>query len=502
MMGFEPGLVYYYDFANPKAAKFASLNAMITNRILLILSFITILIVSVTSGPGCANIIPPAGGPADSIPPQLQKADPKDSTLNFRGNRLTFTFDEYVEVQNVQQQLLVSPIPRFQPSVDYRLNTVTVRIKDTLEPNTTYSFDFGQAIKDVNEGNIIRNFRHTFSTGPYLDSLGFSGNVILAETGRIDTSLVVMLHTNPSDSAVITEKPRYVTKLDRQGRFVFRNLPPKTYRVYALKDETGSLRYFDDKNLFAFADAPVTISDSTPGITLYAYANRPPGPATTTTTAPATRRGRNEPVTADRRLKFTTNLTGGLQDLLGDFVMTFEQPLRSYDSTRLSLHTDSIFTPVPAYRLVLDSSRRSLTLGTTWKEGTTYHLILDKDFAEDSMGRRLLKSDTLSFTSRKLSDYGKIKIRFRNLDISKHPVLLFVLNGNITQSFPLTAIDFSRPLFVPGEYELRILYDDNQNGKWAPGIFFEKHQQPELVKPIDRKVIVRANWENEFEIAL
>ena len=120
---------------------------------------------SITSGPGCANIIPPAGGPADSLAPVLQRSDPDDSTLNFRGNRLSFTFDEYVEVANIQQQLLVSPIPRILPSVDYRLNTVTVRLKDSLEANTTYTLDFGEAIKDINEGNILRNFRYTFSTG-------------------------------------------------------------------------------------------------------------------------------------------------------------------------------------------------------------------------------------------------------------------------------------------------------------------------------------------------
>jgi hypothetical protein len=274
--------------------------------------------------------------------------------------------------------------------------------------------------------------------------------------------------------------------------------------VYALKDETSTRRYFDDKQLFAFADAPVIISDSTPSVTLYAYSNRPatgPGSSAEGTT-PATRRGRNEPVSVDRRLKFTTNLTGSLQDLLGNLVINFEQPIRTFDSSRVSLRSDSGYTPVSVTQLRLDSGRRSATLITSWKEGTNYHLILDKDFAEDSTGRKLLKSDTLHFTTRKLSDYGRLKIRFRNLDMSKHPVLLFVLNGNVTSSYPLTGIDFSRPLFVPGEYELRILYDNNQNGKWDPGIFFEKHQQPELVKPIERKVIIRGNWENEFEIAL
>ena len=95
-----------------------------------------------------------------------------------------------------------------------------------------------------------------------------------------------------------------------------------------------------------------------------------------------------------------------------------------------------------------------------------------------------------------------MSIRFRNLDLSANPVLLFVQNNEIKRSFPLIAPDFSQPLFLPGEYELRILYDSNKNGKWDPGAFFGKHKQPEIVKPVGRSVTIKPNWENEFEIAL
>jgi hypothetical protein len=472
-----------------------------TRRILLILSLVSILIISSISGPGCANIIPPAGGPKDSLPPQLRRAEPADSTLNFRSTRFSFSFDEYVEVQNIQQELLVSPVPRNAPAVDYRLNTVSVRLKDTLEPNTTYTIDFGNSIKDINEGNVLRNFTYTFSTGPYIDSLEFSGNVILAETGRIDTTLIVMLHSNPDDSAVVREKPRYVSKLDSKGRFVFKNLPPRTYRVYALKDETNTRRYFDDKQLFAFADSPVVISDTTRSVTLYAYSNRPPAVPAVTTAAPPTRtRGATQ--TTDRRLKFSTNLIGTQQDLLGRFIMIFEQPLRAFDSTLVSLKTDTTFTPVADARIFKDSTNRQMTVTTAWKENTTYHLIMDQNFAEDSAGRKLPRTDTLTFTTKRISDYGKLRLRIRNLDLTRNPVLQFVLNGNITQSFPLSSVDFAQQMFFPGDYELRILYDNNKNGKWDPGNFFGQRRQPELVQPIDRKIIIKPNWENEFEIAL
>ena len=478
---------------------------MSTLRILVITAFTVLLMAGITGSTGCANIIPPAGGPRDSTPPQLTRADPRDSTLNFRTTRLSFSFDEYIEVQNVQQELLVSPTPRIAPVVDYRLNTVTVRIKDSLEANTTYTYNFGNAIKDVNEGNAVKNFTYTFSTGSYFDSLEFRGNVILAQTGKVDTSLIVMLHSRSDDSAVLVDKPRYVTKLDNKGNFVFKNLPPRTYYVYALKDDNKTLRYFDDKNLFAFADSAVVISNATRNVTLYAYAN--PVVAKQTTPPPSTGglggRSRGGNTQTDRRLRFTTNLIGEQQDLLGKFTISFEQPLRSFDSSLVSLRTDTLFTPVTGYQFARDSgSNRVLVLTNTWQENTLYHLIMDKDFAEDSTGKKLLKSDTLSFRTKRLADYGRLKLKLRNLDLTKNPVLQFFTNGALSHSFPLSGPDLNVPLFFPGEYELRILLDDNRNGKWDPGIFFGKHQQPELVKPVERRLLIKPNWENEFEIAL
>ncbi|HEX5652600.1 MAG TPA: Ig-like domain-containing protein [Chitinophagaceae bacterium] len=476
---------------------------MSASRILFIFSILFIIGTSIISGPGCANIVPPSGGPKDSLPPLLRKAEPGDSTLNFTGTRLSFTFDEYVEIQNIQQELLVSPTPRNTPVVNWRLNTVTVRLRDSLEPNTTYTLNFGNAIKDLNEGNVLKDFSYTFSTGSYLDSLKLRGNVVLAETGKTDTTMIVMLHSNGADSAVVNEKPRYVAKLDSKGGFVFNNLPPRTYYLYALKDESGARRYMNDKQLFAFADSAVIISDTIKPVTLYAY-SRQPAPATTAppvSISPGGRIPRGQQST-DRRLKFTTNLVNDQQDLLGSFILSFEQPLRSFDSSKLSLFTDSTFAPAPAFRFLKDSTNRQLVLEHSWKENTLYHLVLDKDFAEDSSGKKLLKTDTLSFRTRKFAEYGQLKVKIRDLDLSKNPVLIFVLNGTPRQSFPMTSTELTQNLFLPGEYELRVLYDDNLNGKWDPGQFFGERRQPELVKPIDRKLVIRPNWENEFEIAL
>lgn len=467
-----------------------------------LLGFSLIILISVISGPGCANIIPPSGGAKDTIPPVLLNVSPDDSTRNFTGKTIVFTFDEFVEVQSVYENLLVSPMPKLIPDVSGKLKTVTIRIKDSLEANTTYTFDFGNAVKDFTEGNPVRDFRYTFSTGPYIDSLELQGKVILAETGKIDTTLIVMLHTNPADSAVAKEKPRYIAKLDSKGDFHFKNLPPKTFYIYALKNTSGTYNY-NDKDLFAFADKPVTVQSNTESVTLFAYIPRPATSGQVNAFSLNLNPARGKPgVAVDKRLKYQTSLVNDQQDLLAGFHMTFEQALRIFDSSKIKLYTDSAYNPVPTYRFNKDSSNKKISLAIEWKENTLYHIIMDKDFAEDSSGKKLLKTDTLSFKTKKLSEYGSLKIKFKNLQLDKNPVLLFMQGESIYKSFPLSGPDFSQRLFLPGEFELRILSDNNKNGKWDPGEFFGKHKQPEIVKPVERKITVKAAWQNEFDIAL
>jgi len=453
-----------------------------------------ILIQQITVLPGCANIIPPEGGPRDSLPPVLRRSTPADSSRNFGDNKITLTFDEYVNADNYLQEMIVSPVPANMPTVTRKLNVVTVKLRDTLEPNTTYTVNFGSSIKDVNEGNSMKNFTYLFSTGPYIDSLEFTGNVLLAETGLLDTTLTVLLHKTNIDSALIKEKPRYVTKLDGRGNFRFKNLPPGTFYAYALKDEGGSYRYMSKTQLFAFSDSAVIVGSKTQPLTLYAYAGKettlPPKPAAET---------RNTKQ-ADKRLKFSMNLSGGRQDLLDSFIMVFESKLKVFDTSKLHFSTDTTFIPLTDYRWELDSIKKKASLNYPWQENVLYNLVLEKDFATDTFGYQLLKADTISFKAKEKREYGKLTLRFRNLDLSQNPVLYFVQNNDVKKIFPLSSTNFSQALFIPGDYTLRILNDSNQNGMWDPGVFFGKRQQPELVKPVHRSLDIRADRDNSFDI--
>jgi Big-like domain-containing protein len=475
---------------------------------------LSIILTGVFANFGCANIVPPLGGPRDTLPPRLITAVPADQTRQFKSykNKIVFTFDEYIDLKDVSTNLIVSPVPKIEPIVESKLRTLTVTIKDTLQPNTTYSLNFGKAVRDVNEGNILKDFTYVFSTGSYIDSAEFSGTVVVANTGKADSSLIVLLHRKLIDSAVVNERPRYFTRVDTNGRFHFKYLAPGTYALYAMKDEGGTHRYLSRGQLFAFADAPVIIGGSVPPVALYAYAesadtkstSKTSGTGNKGTAAKPSDKEKEKDKEKDKRLQFQTNITNGEFDVLDTLHLLFPRPLKLFDSTKLRF-TDENFADInPSdYLIQRDTTNKKITLYYNWPTDTKFFLIAAKNFAEDSAGRKLLKIDTIGFHTKKEIDYGEVRIRIRNLDLSKNPVLLFIQSDAVKYSFPfINTKEFRRVLFPPGEYELRILYDDNKNGIWDPGEFFGKHRQPEKVITLRKKLNVKANWDNDQDVTL
>jgi Bacterial Ig-like domain len=441
---------------------------------------------------GCAQISAPTGGPKDSLAPKLMGANPQLKSVNVTGNKITLYFDEYVEVKDAFNNVLVSPLPKKAPTVDYKLKTVTVKLKDTLLPNTTYSINFGNAIVDINEGNTLNNFTYVFATGNKIDSLQIKGKVLLAETGKADSTLVAMLYRDAPDSAVEKSRPDYISRISGDGSFTFTNLPQGQFKVYALKDGDGSKSYNAKTESFAFLDVAIVLADSTPNLNLFAYSeqkdtrNAKPDVAT--------------PPTADKKLKYNTSLNNGLQDLLGNLVITFNRPLKAYNEGFVVL-ADTNYQPIAGTKFMADSSRKNITATTNWVPGNPYCLLINNQLGEDSLGVRLTKMDTLRFTAKKEEDYGKLVLRFSNMDTAKHMVLQFVQGDNVVKSQAINAKEWSDKLFVPGEYELRILYDTNKNGKWDPGSYSQK-RQPERVVPLAQKLSIKANWDNERDINL
>src|SRR5690606_31179220 len=65
----------------------------------------------------CAQIVAPTGGPRDSIPPVLVKAVPPDSSLHFKSNKIELYFDEFIQLKDLQKEMIISPNPKKQPQI-------------------------------------------------------------------------------------------------------------------------------------------------------------------------------------------------------------------------------------------------------------------------------------------------------------------------------------------------------------------------------------------------
>jgi len=441
---------------------------------------------------GCANIIPPGGGPRDSLPPKLIVALPKDSATNVRTKNFLLSFDEYVTLQGLQENLIVSPTVKNTPIIDYKLKNVTIKFKDSLEENTTYTLDFGKALVDVNESNMAKGFRYIFSTGNNIDNGNYNGHVKIAATGKVDSTLIVVLHNNLNDTSIYNNTPRYYTRVDGKGNFSFKNLAPGKYAAYVIPTNF-SRKYDDSTNYFGFLNAPVLVSEKTKSDTMYAFEEFKK--IEKKIYAAASSKDSKE----DKRLKYNASFNNGEQDLLGPLELSFAKKITIKDTASIRL-VDTSFVSKEGYTVTLDSSALKLSIGYNWPAGEPFKLVLTKGAVTDSLGNATAKSDTLSFYTKKEVDYGLIKFKFSNIDTSLHPVLQIIERNEIINSYPLSSNQLLIKRYKPGSYELSILFDTNKNGIWDTGSFKVNKRQPEIVIEIPKPISVRNNWDNEITV--
>jgi len=149
-----------------------------------------------------------------------------------------------------------------------------------------------------------------------------------------------------------------------------------------------------------------------------------------------------------------------------------------------------------------DTAGKIISLNYPAKENQAFRLIIAKDAITDSSGATILKGDTLKFSAKKEEEYASVRLRFANLDLSKKPVLLLYQSDKLIGSFPLSSTEWRKPLFYPGNFEMRILYDTNGNGIWDPGQYPGNKKLPEVVYLISKELSIRANWDNEVLVQL
>lgn len=192
---------------------------------------------------GCASTGYPTGGAKDVDPPVVLHSDPPANSLNFKGKEIVISYNEIIQVKDIFQKLVVSPPVNKRPVVTARGRELVIRFEEDLQPNTTYTLDFADAISDNNEGNVLQDFRFSFSTGMVVDSLSVSGFLFDATNLAPVAGALIMIHKNQADSAFKTQVPVRLAKTNQDGGFSVQNVAPGEYRLYALEDANRNYIY-------------------------------------------------------------------------------------------------------------------------------------------------------------------------------------------------------------------------------------------------------------------
>ena len=226
----------------------------------------------------CARRSSPTGGPKDSIPPELLRAYPKMNSTFFDKDEIELVFDEYIKIKDLGRQLIISPpieksYYKIKPPESVVSKKIEIELLDSLDENTTYTFNFGNSIADNNEDNLLPFFYYAFSTGPVLDSLQIGGKINDALEKDTESFISVYLYPADStfkDSSIFLKKPFYVTSTLDSIIYNFKNIREGEYEIIAIKDEAGNYLFDQNIDKIGFIDKPIKLpNDSIIDLTIF-----------------------------------------------------------------------------------------------------------------------------------------------------------------------------------------------------------------------------------------
>ncbi|MFC2291497.1 MAG: Ig-like domain-containing protein, partial [Prevotella denticola] len=200
----------------------------------------------------CAKMGQPDGGWYDETPPRVLGASPAERATDVNSRKVSIYFDEFIKLENASEKVVVSPPQLEAPEIKATGKQITVSLQDKLQPNTTYTIDFSDAISDNNEGNPLGNYTYSFSTGDHIDTLEVAGYVLDAENLEPIKGILVGLYSNQNDTAFLKQPMLRVSRTDSRGHFVIRGVARGDYRIYALQDADGNYMYNQKSERIAF----------------------------------------------------------------------------------------------------------------------------------------------------------------------------------------------------------------------------------------------------------
>lgn len=208
----------------------------------------------------CASIGRPEGGPRDMTPPVMVSSTPAPGSVNVSNGRIDIIFDENITLDDPMNKIVVSPPQKKQAQISSNGRRVRITLRDSLRDSTTYTVDLADAVRDLNEGNILDGLAIDFSTGPSIDTLMISGIVVEGRTLEPAQGMIVGVYATPvADTALTTLPMDRITKTNALGRFTIRNLKPGNYRVFAINDLNHDF-HWDRSEDIAFLDRDISPS--------------------------------------------------------------------------------------------------------------------------------------------------------------------------------------------------------------------------------------------------
>ena len=506
----------------------------------------------------CAKKASPTGGPKDTIPPVLISASPKLNTTFFDKEEVKFIFNEYVQLDDIDKQLIISPPLKIG---GYKLyptmsasKKITLSILDTLLENTTYTFNFGEGIKDYNEGNKISFFSYIISTGAEIDSLNLKG--LIKDAIEIEPDDFISLQLYPidssyNDSAIYRKKPFYVTSTLDSTVFEFKNLKAGEYELIALKDFSNNyffdqnidqigflntpitlpldsiieLKIFKEKTIFSWAD-PFFINNHHIGHGYYGnYENQKfelisnvpksfeylitknretdtlnywfKGIKTDSLKFeyPINDTIKTELVNFKNPIKdslIINQMTIGSIDLTEKFKLSSNLPIISSDSSLVKIRKKD--STLVSSKISINENYDRVEIDFKLIPNDIYNIQLLPNALKDFWGNT---HDTLNYrvSTKKIEDYGNIFIQLIYEESSEF-ILELLKDGKVIRSYnkPIKDSNYSFKLLDPGKYFLRLIKDKNNNDKWDTGNYLKKIQ-PEEVIYFPFELELRANWD-------
>ena len=200
----------------------------------------------------CAKMGQPDGGWYDETPPRVLGASPTERATDVNSKKVNIYFNEFIKLENASEKVVVSPPQLEAPEIKATGKRITVALQDKLQPNTTYTIDFSDAISDNNENNPLGNYTYSFSTGDHIDTLEVAGYVLEADNLEPVKGILVGLYSNLNDTAFQKQPMLRVSRTDSRGRFSIRGVAKGDYRIYALQDMDGNYMYNQKSEKLAF----------------------------------------------------------------------------------------------------------------------------------------------------------------------------------------------------------------------------------------------------------